>query len=198
MKNILIALISLLMISCSKETIKPSYNLSVSVIPSEGGSVSPSSGKFESGSLATITATPNPIYEFSNWTGSFTSIDNPLKLQIDSDKTLVANFKKSLDSDGDGIPDKDDMDNKTRKGVPVDSKGVMLNPIYLDKNGITIKCYDWSINGDKGIVNGKEYEVVGNRYILEPKIYAGSDLTLFCTSKIDDKASQKVGHLFLS
>ena len=62
-----------------------------------------------------------------------------------------------LDSDGDGVFDDVDQDNNTREGVPVDDNGIMLSPIYIDSNGVTIKAYDWAIIGDIGEVDGIEY-----------------------------------------
>ena len=45
----------------------------------------------------------------------------------------------------------------TREGVPVDENGVMLNPIYLEDNGVTIKSQEWGIVGDIGVIDGVEY-----------------------------------------
>ena len=50
------------------------------------------------------------------------------------------NFIELSDTDGDGVYDMYDQDNNTRDGVPIDENGVMLNPIYLDSNGVTIKA----------------------------------------------------------
>ena len=82
MKHLYTLFLSIFIFSCSKEII-PSFDLTVTSLPLEGGSTSPSMGKFESGSQVSITATPNKLYEFSDWTGSYTSKDNPLKIQID-------------------------------------------------------------------------------------------------------------------
>ena len=106
---------------------------------------------------------------------------------MDSDKTLTAIFKIA-DSDGDGVLDENDNDNNTRSGVPVDSNGVMKNPIYLDNNGVTIKAYDWSIVGDVGTVDGKEYTIVSREMLLE-MARNDADLTSVCTSKINDMSS---------
>jgi hypothetical protein len=182
MKYVYTLLLSIFILSCSKEII-PSFDLTVTSLPLEGGSSSPSMGKFESGSEVAITATPNKFYEFSGWTGSYTSKDNPLKIQIDFETKLIANFN-FLDSDKDGIPDKDDLDNNTRKGVPVDKSGIMINPIYLDANGVTIKCFDWATIGDKGELNGKVYEVVSETK-LRTLIKSNSDISFICTSKIE-------------
>ena len=54
--------------------------------------------------------------------------------------------------------------------------------IYLDKNGVTIKCEDCKV-GDKGKVNGVEYEVVDNQ-LLRQRLEEGKDLTKLCTSLV--------------
>ena len=56
-----------------------SYSLTVQVSPEVGGSVSPTSGTYESGTTAILTATANKNYAFSNWTGSSNSTSNPLE-----------------------------------------------------------------------------------------------------------------------
>lgn len=55
---------------------------------------------------------------------------------------------------------------------------------YLDSNGITIKCEN-TISGDKGIVDGIEYECVDND-LLKERIKENSDLSRLCTSLVTD------------
>lgn len=56
--------------------------------------------------------------------------------------------------------------------------------IYLDENGITIKCPNSNI-GDTGIVNGIKYEVV-DRNILYKRLDGGLDVSKLCVSLIVD------------
>ena len=56
-----------------------------------GGSVS-AGGFFNSGTTATITATPNARYSFLNFTGATNSAINPLALLMDAPKSINANF----------------------------------------------------------------------------------------------------------
>ncbi|MDG5814867.1 hypothetical protein QA601_07255 [Chitinispirillales bacterium ANBcel5] len=66
------------------------YNLSVET---EGqGSVDPSSGQYSEGDTVTVTATADPGWTFSHWSGSLTGTDNPLIFNIDSDVELTAHF----------------------------------------------------------------------------------------------------------
>jgi hypothetical protein len=99
-----------------------SYSLTVQVSPEVGGSVSPTSGTYESGTTATLTATANKNYAFSNWTGSSNSTSNPLELIMNEDKSLGAVFEL-MDSDQDGITDDLDECPDTVEGSTVDDIG---------------------------------------------------------------------------
>ena len=187
------------------------YNVTITLNPSNGGSVSPNGGQFDENKIVSFTVTPSQNYLFKNWSGADTSSDNPLLLLVNSNKTLTVNFEKKdtdedgvtndidqcpdtpngeqvnetgcssaqLDTDGDGVEDSVDQDNSTRSGVPVDDNGVMLNPIYLDENGITIKSEEWGIVGDTGIINGEEYLIVGNNTLR-----SGQETSKVCTSLV--------------
>lgn len=66
-----------------------------------GGTTSPPPGIYnqEETDSVTILAIPNPDFQFSDWTGSVPSgqaTNNPLILQMDSLKTIKANFKSLL------------------------------------------------------------------------------------------------------
>ncbi|MBR5443062.1 MAG: InlB B-repeat-containing protein [Paludibacteraceae bacterium] len=67
------------------------YN--VTATAGEGGIVE-GGGIYEEGTTATLTATPAAHYDFLNWTGDVTSIDNPLTITVNSDMTLAANFQE--------------------------------------------------------------------------------------------------------
>ena len=95
MKNPTILLLLFLLLSCSKEqttkeTVTPKYKLSVSA--GNGGSVSTEGGSYPKGSEVTITATPDAEFVFNNWSNGAT--ENPLKLTINSNIDINANFAK--------------------------------------------------------------------------------------------------------
>jgi len=51
-----------------------------------------------------ITATPDPGYLFSEWTGDASGNANPLSVLMDANKSLGATFvQDTRDSDGDGL-----------------------------------------------------------------------------------------------
>ena len=66
----------------------PTYNLTVTA--GAGGSVSPTSGTYNSGSQVTITATANSGFTFNGWSNG--SSNNPLTLVINSNTELSASF----------------------------------------------------------------------------------------------------------
>ena len=74
------------------ETPQKRYFLSVIASPTEGGSVSPTSGLYDSDSLVTIVATPADGYDFVSWSGDVSSSEPTVSIIMDSDKEAVAVF----------------------------------------------------------------------------------------------------------
>lgn len=90
MKRILLLLASsLLMIGCQKEAY---HNITVSVNPAEGGSVSPSSGPVLDGTSVSFKATPKGDYVFTGWSGSISGTENPKTVTVTQDMNVTANF----------------------------------------------------------------------------------------------------------
>jgi lysophospholipase L1-like esterase len=77
--------------SCSKDPLL--YTLTTSANPISGGTVTPINKKYDSGDIASIIATPSPEYVFQNWIGLEES-NSSVKLVMDSDKSITANFVK--------------------------------------------------------------------------------------------------------
>jgi hypothetical protein len=74
------------------ETPHKRYFLSVITSPTEGGSVSPASGLYDSDSLVTIVATPADGYDFVSWSGDVSGSEPIVSIIMDSDKEAVAVF----------------------------------------------------------------------------------------------------------
>jgi len=84
-------------------SIKPwerAYTLSLSVNPSQAGSVSPAGGEYESGEQVTLTASPATGYTFDYWYGAASGSSNPVTITMNSDKTITAYFEPLDDSQG--------------------------------------------------------------------------------------------------
>jgi surface protein len=88
-----------------------------------------------------------------------------------------------IDSDGDGVLDSVDTCPNTPSGQSVDTNGCVMSPIYLDSNGMTIKCYVWGQIGQTGEVNGVIYTIVSEA-ILRQMVDNGKDVTKVCSSKV--------------
>ncbi|MDF0694360.1 InlB B-repeat-containing protein [Aquirufa ecclesiirivi] len=104
-KHVISFLLALFLFSCSKETIE--HRLSVVAVPSVGGSVTPPTGSFEQGTIISLLANPAPEYLFKDWSGSISGTSNPYSLNMNSDKTITANFEKrtyplSIEIEGQG------------------------------------------------------------------------------------------------
>jgi len=65
---------------------------------STGGTTNPSPGNhnYEYGTEVSIEAIPDSGYEFSNWRGDVSDTTNPVKITMDSDKSVIASFKKKM------------------------------------------------------------------------------------------------------
>lgn len=59
-----------------------------------GGNVTPDSRGFLVGDTATISASDEGLYSFSYWSGDASGSDNPLKIAMNENKTVIANFIK--------------------------------------------------------------------------------------------------------
>ena len=92
MKKLFSFLLIVVLIACSKDPVI--YTLTATANPAEGGTVSPSSQQYDSGDVATVTATASSEYVFQSWSGSASGSSPSTTVTMDSDKAVVANFIK--------------------------------------------------------------------------------------------------------
>jgi uncharacterized repeat protein (TIGR01451 family)/uncharacterized repeat protein (TIGR02543 family) len=71
----------------------PTHTLTAAVSPTGGGTISPSAGDhtYAEGANVAVTATANPGYAFSGWSGACTG-SGACAVTMDADKTVTANF----------------------------------------------------------------------------------------------------------
>jgi uncharacterized repeat protein (TIGR02543 family) len=74
---------------------KEQYILIISVSPTGGGTVSPASGAYDSGTKVTLTASAAEGYVFDYWSGDATGTSTQANIFMDGDKDVVAHFKKA-------------------------------------------------------------------------------------------------------
>lgn len=70
----------------------------VTVAQRDGGTVvlAPAGGTYEAGKTVSLTAVPNPGYEFVNWTGDLSGTELTASLLVDSNKSIVPGFRLIL------------------------------------------------------------------------------------------------------
>jgi uncharacterized protein (TIGR02145 family)/uncharacterized repeat protein (TIGR02543 family) len=69
------------------------YILTTNVSPAGSGSVAPTGGTYNAGTVVTVTATQNPGYLFVNWSGASTSTNPSIQLTMNGNYSLTANFQ---------------------------------------------------------------------------------------------------------
>jgi surface protein len=159
------------------------YTLTITITPADGGTVSPSGGSFNKGTQINLEATPSAGYAFKEWTGDVQGTVNTMIFLMNSNMNITCVFEP-LDSDGDGVSDLNDDCPDTPSGVAVDDNGCPITPpVYLDENGITIKCYEWAEVGQTGEVNGVVYTIVDEETLFQ-MAFNGADVTTICTTKV--------------
>lgn len=79
-------------------TITQITNLLVTVDAADGGTAT-GGGNYGTNDIATLTATPDAGYVFSHWTGDAVGSQNPLMLNVDSNKSLTGHFIPSTAAD---------------------------------------------------------------------------------------------------
>ena len=179
---LLVVVLFAFLVSCSKDEPLIQYSLSIQITPLEGGNVSPSSNTYNENETVSLLATPLSGFVFKNWGGDQSGNANPITILMNSNKNVSAVFEE-IDTDGDGVMDSVDTCPNTTSGETVNPNGCVMSPIYLDSNGITIKCYDWGQIGQTGEVNGIIYTIVSEA-ILRQMVDNSEDVTKVCSSKV--------------
>jgi len=129
----------LLLSSCSKDIepeVIPNYNLEVSVTPSEGGTVTPTEGNYEDGTVISILGKPSSEYIFKEWNGGITGTTNPISVTMSSNKNITGVFEKrkyplSITIEGEGTVEEELLSSKPTKDYPSGSV-VKLTGVPID------------------------------------------------------------------
>ncbi len=82
----------ILLISCTKEPVL--FQIDFVSQPQSGGSINLNSSSYNEGEILKLEAIPSENYSFDFWSGDFNSNQSLTNLNVDSDKTVIANFSK--------------------------------------------------------------------------------------------------------
>lgn len=113
----------------------------------------PSAKEYPHGTTVELTPIPAEGWAFESWGGDLSGDKVPQRITVDGEANVTVVFKE-------------------------ESQGVF----YLDENGITCKC-EGANPGDKGFINGVEYEAVDNT-LLRQRRDEDADMTKLCTSLV--------------
>jgi uncharacterized repeat protein (TIGR02543 family) len=75
--------------------IQDQYELTVNINGNGNVIIDPEQDYYIYDTLVNLTATPDPGYSFSHWSGGITGSDNPTSIIMDSDKTVTAHFTQN-------------------------------------------------------------------------------------------------------
>jgi hypothetical protein len=102
---------------------KAEYELTTAASPSALGSVSPAPGAyFDSGALATVTATTTAPYAFSSWSGDASGTTNPIPVIMNLPHSVTAQFVNTAaacDVNGDGFVDVKDVQTMVNEALGI-------------------------------------------------------------------------------
>lgn len=92
---LLLAVISLFIVTNCDTNSVTKYKVSISAVPNDGGTVSPSSGNYETGTTLHLSATPaDSSWQFDKWSGDYQGTSSSATITINDPKNIIAHFSK--------------------------------------------------------------------------------------------------------
>jgi len=150
------------------ETPQKRYFLSVIASPTEGGSVSPTSGLYDSDSLVTIVATPADGYDFVSWSGDVSSSEPTVSITMDSDKEAVAVFVAAFQEITTIMPEPT-FSYSTATFTNTLEKGDIIEG-FIEISG-EFKTQDWSFDWTGEVIDpyGDTIDIFRGHWVEEPR-----------------------------
>lgn len=147
------------------------YVINATAEPSYGGLVS-GAGTYNQGQTCTLIATPNPNYDFANWTegGNVVSTSPTYSFTVNGNRTLVAHFESQVYTiNVSSIP----SDGGTIYGGGVYSAGITCHLIAVPNNNYSF--LNWTENGVI-VSSDSDYSfvVTGNRTLVANFVFYDS------------------------
>ena len=144
----------------------PSYTVSLSANPTNGGTVS-GSGLYQQGQSCTVIATAANGYSFTNWTenGSVVSANPNYTFTVNSNRTLVANFSVQAPNTYTINASPNPSDGGTVTGGGSYQQGQSCTVAAVANTGYTF--LRWTENGNQVSTNSNyTFTVTGNRTLV--------------------------------
>ena len=82
-----------LLVSCGTEN-NPTFQLTTTVSPTEGGTISPSTGVFSKDEVVTLTGIPTSDWRVVRWEGDLSGETNPSTIKMSRDYSVIGVFQR--------------------------------------------------------------------------------------------------------
>jgi uncharacterized protein (TIGR02145 family) len=89
----IIAMLLIAALSCSTEN-TPTYTLTTTASPAEGGEITPNTGTFDEGEAVSLQALPAEGWDFIRWEQDLNATANPMNITMNRDYTVVGVFEQ--------------------------------------------------------------------------------------------------------
>ena len=139
--------------ACEFEEPIPTYTLTTSVSPNEGGKItrSPELPNYKTGDVVTLTPEPNEHWVFKQWDGDATGNTTPLQISMNSNKSITGVFVKrdyplNIKIEGQGIVEEKVIPNPSGREYPHGTR-VELKPI--PKEGWVFESWGGDLSGNE-------------------------------------------------
>jgi hypothetical protein len=149
--TILLALVTVF--ACEVEEPVPTYTLTTSVTPSEGGKIilSPQEPNYVEGSTVTLTPEPNENWVFKQWEGDATGSTTPLQLTMTANKNVVGVFVKrdyplNIKIEGEGTVEEKIIPNPSGREYP---HGTTVELTPKAKDGWEFESWSGDLTGNE-------------------------------------------------
>ena len=168
-----------LLVSCNKEPVL--YQIDFVTQPEFGGSVNLNSSSYNEGEILKLEASPSENYSFDFWSGDFNSNKPIIDLNVDSDKTIIANFSKkrfdiNIIIEGQGKVSKRLIKSGSKNNY---SYGSIVEILASPENGWTF--VEWQGDIENNTTNPIHINIDGEKNItaIFKKNYVGNNTSKF-------------------
>ena len=172
---IVLASVFLGFFACEFEEPIPTYTLTITLSPNEGGKItrSPELPNYKAGDVVTLTPEPNENWVFKQWEGDATGSTIPLQITMTSNKAITGVFVKrdyplTIKIEGEGTVEEKIITNPSGREYP---HGTTVELTPKPKEGWEFESWGGDLTGNeapKNITVDKEKNVTAKFVIIDP------------------------------